>query len=116
MVVFNGVRNVGQGRAVFKWAYLASVAIFVGCGDAPQPRAARTCASAPPVQSAHSATQWVLLDQEETPRRPEDLKAILEGLHGEPQWQYRPEQFPIQDYWRWEQQERLRWRVAPSDR
>ncbi len=113
----------GEGRAVLKWACLTSVAILVGCGDAPQPQAARTNAAAPRAESAvpPPPTKWVLLDPEEIPRRPEELDVHLLSLNGEPRLQYRvrvvpDDPFPIQDYWRWEQLERLDWRFEPLDR
>ncbi len=104
---------------MFKWAYLTSVAILVGCSDAPQPQAARTNAAAPRAESAPAPSQGVLLDPEEIPGRPEESAVHFLSLNGEPQLGYRvvpDDPFPIQDYWRWEQQERLDWRFAPFDR
>ena len=104
---------------MFKWAYLISVALLVGCGDAPQSQVARTSASAPRGDSALSPTQWVFLDPEEILRRSKELKAHQLILLGNPRLQYRvvpDDPFPIQDYWRWERQEQPPWRVAPSDR
>ncbi len=90
---------------MLKWAYLTSVVILVGCGDAPQPQAPRPNASAPRAESAvpPPPTKWVLLDPEEIPRRP-----AVRVVSDDP--------FPIQDYWRWEQQQRLDWRYVPFGR
>ena len=59
-------------------------------------------------------------DPEEIPRRSEELDVHLLSLNGE-LLPYRvrvvtDDPFPIQDYWRWEQQQRLDWRFEPFDR
>ncbi len=106
---------------MLKWACLTSVAILVGCGDAVQPQAVPTTAAAPRAESAlpPPPTKWDLLDPEEIPQQPEALDAHFLSLNGEPRAQYRivtDDPFPIQDYWRWEQQQRLDWRFEPFDR
>ena len=104
---------------MLKWACLTSVVILVGCGDAPQPQAAPTNPSAPRAESALPPTQGVVLDPAEIPRRTEESAVHVLSRNGEPRLQYRvvpDDPFPIQDYWQWEQQERLDWRYVPFDR
>jgi hypothetical protein len=91
---------------MFKWACLVSVAVLsVGCGDSSQS------------QTTPSANRTVHVGPDEIPRLPDDLKTHFESLYGKARLQARvlPEENPIQDDWRWEQQERLVWPVVPSD-